>query len=63
VKKGASVGANALLFPGIIVGEGAVVGSQAMVDSNVPPRTIFVGIPAKRLRDVPEDWHSALLGT
>jgi acetyltransferase-like isoleucine patch superfamily enzyme len=61
VKRGASVGSNALLFPGITVGEGAVVGSQAMVNSDVPPRTIFAGIPARRLRNVPEDWHSSLL--
>jgi acetyltransferase-like isoleucine patch superfamily enzyme len=62
VKKGASIGANALLFPGVTVGEGAVVGSQAMVNTDVPPRTIFVGTPAKRMRDVPTDWRSSLLG-
>lgn len=62
VEKGASIGANALLFPGITVGEGAVVGSQAMVNVDVPPRSIFVGIPAKKIRDVPSDWHTSLLG-
>jgi acetyltransferase-like isoleucine patch superfamily enzyme len=62
VKKGASIGANALLFPGVTIGEGAVVGSQSMVNSDVPDRTIFVGIPAKKLRTVPKEWHSALLG-
>jgi len=61
VKRGASVGANALLFPGVTVGEGAVVGSQAMVNSDVPARTVVVGIPAKKIKDVPEDWRSALL--
>jgi acetyltransferase-like isoleucine patch superfamily enzyme len=61
VKKGASIGANALLFPGVTVGEGAVVGAQAMVKSEVAPRTIVVGIPAKKLGDVPNDWHSSLL--
>ena len=62
VKKGASIGANALLFPGITVGEGAVVGSQAMVNSDIPPRTIFAGIPAKKRADVPSDWRSSLFG-
>lgn len=61
VKKGASIGANALLFPGVVVGEGAVVGSQAMVNVDVPPRTIFVGIPARKIRDLPDDWRSSLL--
>ena len=63
VKKGASIGANALLFPGVTVGEGAVVGSQAMVNHDVPPRTIFVGVPAKKMRDLTDDWHSSLLKT
>jgi acetyltransferase-like isoleucine patch superfamily enzyme len=61
VKKGASIGANALLFPAVTVGEGAVVGSQAMVNSDVPPRTIFAGIPAKKIGEVPNDWVSSLL--
>jgi acetyltransferase-like isoleucine patch superfamily enzyme len=61
VKKGASIGANALLFPGVTVGEGAVVGSQAMVNSDVPSRTIFVGIPSKKIGDVPDEWHSSIL--
>lgn len=61
VRRGASVGANALLFPGITVGEGAVVGSQAMVNQDVPPRTIYVGLPARKMRDVPNSWHSSLL--
>ena len=61
VKKGASIGANALLFPGVTVGEGAVVGAQAMVKSEVAPRTIVVGIPAKILGEVPADWNSLLL--
>ncbi len=61
VRKGASIGANALLFPGVTIGEGAVVGSQAMVNSDVPPRTIFVGTPARKIKDVPPEWHSSLL--
>ena len=61
VRKGASVGANALLFPGIVVGEGAVVGSQAMVNRDVPPRSIYAGLPARKIRDLPADWRSSLL--
>ena len=61
VKKGASIGANALLFPGVTIGEGAIVGSQAMVNTDVPPRTIYAGIPAKKIRDRPDDWQTSLL--
>jgi acetyltransferase-like isoleucine patch superfamily enzyme len=61
VRKGASIGANALLFPGVTVGEGALVGSQAMVNADVPPRTVYVGVPARKIRDLTDDWHSSLL--
>lgn len=61
VKKGASIGANALLFPGVTVGEGAVVGAQSMVNLEVPARTIVAGIPARKLGEVPNDWRSSLL--
>jgi acetyltransferase-like isoleucine patch superfamily enzyme len=61
VKKGASIGANAVLFPGIVVGEGAVVGSQTLVNHDVPPRSICAGVPAKKIRDVPANWRSSLL--
>jgi acetyltransferase-like isoleucine patch superfamily enzyme len=61
VKKGASIGANALLFPGITVGEGSVVGAQAMVNSDIPPRKVFAGIPARRIASVPKSWRSSLL--
>lgn len=63
VKKGASIGANALLFPGVTIGEGAVIGSQALVNGDVPPKTVWVGVPARKMRPVPDDWKSSLLQT
>lgn len=63
VKRGASIGANALLFPGITVGEGAIVGSQAVVNIDIPPRTVFAGVPARKIKDLSDDWHSSLLKT
>jgi len=56
VKKGASIGGNATLFPGVIVEEGAVVGAGAVVTKSVPSKTIVVGIPAKVLKPVPRNW-------
>ncbi len=60
VKYGASIGANATLMAGITVGEGAVVGAGAMVNRDVPARTIYVGIPANKLKRLPSDWGSLL---
>ncbi len=46
IRNGASVGANATLFPGIIVGKNAVIGAGSVVTQNVPPNAIISGNPA-----------------
>lgn len=55
VRKGARIGANATILPGIEIGEDALIAAGAVVTRNVPPRKIFAGVPAKELRDVPEE--------
>ena len=47
VKKGASIGANATIICGTIIGEYAMVGSGAVVTKNVPPYGLVFGNPAK----------------
>ena len=49
IKSGASIGANAVLLPGITIGEGAMVGAGAVVTRDVAPGTIVVGNPARAL--------------
>jgi len=46
VRKGASIGANATLLPGIEIGAGAMIGAGAVVTRSVPPLAIAVGNPA-----------------
>ena len=50
VKKGASIGANATILPGLTIGEGAMVGAGSVVTKDVPPRTLVVGNPARIVR-------------
>ncbi len=50
VKKGADIGMNAVILPGITIGEGSIVGAGAVVTKNVPPYAIVAGLPAKFLR-------------
>ena len=47
VRKGASIGANATLLPGITIGQQAMIGAGAVVTSNVPPLAIVTGNPAR----------------
>ena len=55
IRRGARVGGGAVLLPGIEIGEEAFVGAGAVVTKDVPPRTVVVGVPARALREVPEE--------
>lgn len=49
VKKGATLGANAVVMCGVTVGAYAVVGAGAVVTKDVPPFTVMAGNPAKTI--------------
>ena len=46
VKKGASIGANATILPGLTIGEGAKIGAGSVVLKDVAPHTSVAGVPA-----------------
>jgi len=58
IRRGARIGAGAVLCPGIEIGEEAFVGAGAVVVKNVPPGVVVVGNPARVLRDVPPEEFS-----
>jgi acetyltransferase-like isoleucine patch superfamily enzyme len=47
LRKGASIGANATILPGLVVGQYAMVGAGTVVTKDVPPYAIVVGNPAR----------------
>lgn len=44
------IGTEAMIMPGITIGDGAVIGSRALVTRNVEPYDIVGGNPAKRIK-------------
>ena len=60
VRRGASIGANSTLMAGVVIGNGALIGAHAVVTVDVPPRTIFVGVPARQARRAPRGWRPLL---
>ena len=55
VRRGAAIGANATLLPAVEIGELSIVGAGSVVTRNVPPRSIVMGVPARVVREVPEE--------
>ncbi len=49
VKKGASLGANSTIICGVTIGEFAFIGAGAVVNKNVKPYALMVGVPAKQI--------------
>ena len=54
VRRGASIGANVTLLPGIEVGEGALIGAGSVVAETVPPGVVAVGNPARVVKKIEE---------
>lgn len=49
LKKGCSVGANATIVCGVTIGEYALIGSGTVVNKDVKPYALMVGVPAKQI--------------
>lgn len=52
VKRGASVGANVSIIPGLTLGERCLIGAGAVVTKDVPRGAVMVGNPARIVRYV-----------
>src|SRR4029453_5167314 len=52
IRRGASIGANATVLPGVTIGQYAMVGAGAVVTHSVPPYAVVMGNPARIQRYV-----------
>lgn len=49
VKRGATLGANCTIVCGVTIGEFAFIGAGAVVNQDVPPYALMVGVPARQI--------------
>jgi acetyltransferase-like isoleucine patch superfamily enzyme len=47
LKKNCKISANSVVMPGVEVGEGAIVGSNSLVNRDIPPYEVWFGSPAR----------------
>lgn len=55
IEKGASIGANATILPGVKIGKYSLVGAGSVVTKDVPEFSIVAGNPAKVIGKVQRD--------
>jgi len=55
LRRACRIGGGAVLVPGVEVGEEAFVAAGAIVTADVPARAVVMGVPARRVRDVPDE--------
>jgi len=46
------IGMNACILPGVQIGDNSIIGSGSVVTKNVPPNQIWVGNPARFVRNI-----------
>lgn len=52
LKRGVQVGVNVTIVPGVTIGEYSVIGSGAVVASDIPPHSLVVGNPGRVIKQV-----------
>jgi len=52
VGKGAKIGANSTLLPGVIIGNNVLVGAGSVVTKDVPPNKVVAGNPIRIINDI-----------
>jgi UDP-2-acetamido-3-amino-2,3-dideoxy-glucuronate N-acetyltransferase len=55
LRRACRIGGGAVLVPGVEVGEEAFVAAGAVVTADVPARKVVMGVPARLVRDVPDE--------
>jgi len=61
IERGSLIGIGAVVLDGVRVGAGSIIGAGAVVNKDVPPRSLVVGVPAKRLREVSDAEAAELI--
>lgn len=53
LKRGCQIGMEAMIMPGVTIGEGAIIGARSVVTKDIPAWTVATGVPCKVVRHLP----------
>ena len=52
IERGCLIGISAVVLDGVRVGSGSIIGAGCIVTKDVPPRSLMVGVPARKVREL-----------
>lgn len=61
IESGCLIGIGAIVLNGVRVGTGSIIGAGCVVTKDVPPRSLMLGIPAKKIKDVSDEQAAELI--
>lgn len=61
IERGSLIGIGAIVLDGVRVGAGSIIGAGCVVTKDVPPRSLMVGVPAKRIKDIDDAKATGLI--
>ena len=61
IERGCLIGIGAVILDEVRVGAGSIIGAGSIVTKNVPERSLVVGIPARKVRNVSPEQAEELL--
>ncbi len=61
IEKGCLIGIGAIILNGVRVGSGSIIGAGSVVTKDVEARSLIMGVPGKKIRDVSEEEAQELI--
>jgi acetyltransferase-like isoleucine patch superfamily enzyme len=50
--KNCKIGSHSTILPGVTIGENTIIGAHSLVNSDIPPNVVALGVPAKVVREI-----------
>lgn len=61
IETGCLIGIGAVVLDGVRVGTGSIIGAGSIVTKDVPPRSLVIGVPGKKVKEVSDEQAAELI--